>query len=190
MHYAIRISYFAVVEKGKNCFLLHGYGKSSSMVADRSNLRLKAEKHFYQWLNKIGIKYFYINQQPNKESTLIKESGGKRPDFLLFYDGRQVLVDVKCLDYVSDGKDVWFCILKTEIKRLVETEKITSIPVWLAISAYETWCPRQPEWYFILARNLYDMRGSDTLCTPKYRSISIGDCLTVKTKTGIARIFT
>lgn len=109
-----------------------------------------AEYKFIDYLNNKKKMFFYIDNNKNSISNILRNNKGKRPDIILMLDNIfRVFVDVK--NYTISNVDE-FGINRKEIESFINLEEQLSIPVFLAISNGEC---KFKTWYFMSVKNLY-----------------------------------
>ena len=102
-----------------------------------------AEAKFKEWLEEKGYPFLYIEQSKDFFATFFKNTGVKRPDFLILVKGLGLIaVDVKNRE-LQQEYETFVIDEEKDIKKLIAFDRIFRIPVWLAISneanAFRTW---------------------------------------------------
>lgn len=108
-----------------------------------------AEQKFAEFLDNNNIPYLYIGQLASSlsYSQTFKESGVRRPDFLICHpDYGNLLIDVKARTRNSDN----FYIYDTEYSGLLKAQESVKTPVWVAFVDIQLLIEDvRPEFYFI-----------------------------------------
>ncbi|MFY0689169.1 MAG: hypothetical protein JXQ90_18510 [Cyclobacteriaceae bacterium] len=103
------------------------------------------EKLFKEWLDKSGLAYLYVKQDPDQYATLFGNQNVKRPDFLVLLDSIGLIaVDVK--NYQLSQDNCYTLNTEKEIIPALNFERLLRLPMWYA------YCDEESEsWYWISA---------------------------------------
>tara|TARA_Y100000296_G_scaffold79696_1_gene104059 strand:+ start:886 stop:1371 length:486 start_codon:yes stop_codon:yes gene_type:complete len=101
-----------------------------------------AEQKYKQWLDKHNIPYWYIQQDLDTFSSVLKKYMTKRPDFLVLIPNFGfIIVDVK--DKEPAVKYEKFFINAEEVEKYVNLQRIFNLQSWYVISSekyhFRTW---------------------------------------------------
>jgi|GEM_PF-4587837 len=105
--------------------------ESSEVVTIEELLESPYEIRFMDFLNEKRIMFLRIDQARWSYPNILKEKGGKRPDFLLFLEGSLHAVEVKGREVPND-EFFGVMVREKEIERLKIFNELTSIPVHIA----------------------------------------------------------
>ncbi len=148
----------------------------------------EAEERFKEWLEHKGYPYLYIEQSPDLFASFFRDTGVKRPDFLILVRGLGLIaVDVKSRELQREH-ETFIIDEEKDISKLIAFERIFRIPVWLAISnkayAYRTW-------YWITLSEIVEKvdKRRSSLDGNEFRAIPIKMCRTIGWDNHIGEIF-
>jgi len=140
-----------------------------------------AERAFKNWLENHNIPYFYIEQSPETFSGVFR-SIAKRPDFLVVIRHLGIIaVDVKSQTINPNiGHKNFVLDEENEVKKYIEFEKITRLPVWIVFGKPEE---NYNAWYWIPLFKIleFPLKTSSRNKKP-FRTISTVDCIHINVK--------
>ncbi len=144
----------------------------------------KAEEKFKEWLDRHGYGFLYIDQASNTFAEFFRDIS-KRPDFLVVIKQIGIIaIDVKD-KYPHPEKKDYILDEEKEVKKLLEFERITKIPVWFVFGSEQD---GYKSWRWISLSSVLESRLQTNQERGHFRAIDPDHCKLLSSSDKISRI--
>lgn len=145
-----------------------------------------AERKFLEWLIHKRVSFTYCDQSVETFPPIFRRDKIKRPDFFIFIKNLgKIAIDVKSRAFNMEFEN--FILDEEEVQKLAAFQKMSGIPVWLAISTPEI---QHNTWYWISLNEVLENvnKKISSRSNEPFRPIGIKDCITIGWKDGLEKL--